>query len=86
MQLSFEIPDDILHAAILQALAEREPPQVPSKESALVNMNKAQAAKYCGVSRGTLDTWIDQGLPTAHLGSRYILKKTDLDQWIDEHK
>jgi excisionase family DNA binding protein len=50
-------------------------------------LTKAQAQVYTGLSARTLDYSRERGeLPFIKFGKRVLLKKTDLDAWLDRHR
>ncbi len=48
----------------------------------------AEGASYCGVSVKTFYTWLDQGLRWSRVGGCRLIKRENLDAYIEkfEHK
>lgn len=86
LQLTINLPDELLKAAVMEAVKEQLPATQPKTKEFPAYMNKTKAAAYAGISRGTLNSWIGQGLKVARLEGRYVVAKTDLDTWIEAHK
>ena len=83
MELRLEVPEEILQAAVKQAIWELNATKSPKSDGARLWMNKTQAAKYIGVSRQVLDGLIGDGLPATKLSAgRYVLNKHDIDDWL----
>lgn len=60
-------------------------PEAPADQ----NLNTAQAAKYLGIKKGTLDTWRSReayGIPYFRIGSRVRYRRADLDAWLQSRK
>lgn len=49
-------------------------------------LSKADACKVAGVARPTLESWLRKGLPVAKIDGCYLIKKSDLDEFIEAHK
>lgn len=45
-------------------------------------LNKQQACDYLGVSNNTLDSWIQQGLPSIKIGKTVRFNKQAIDSWL----
>lgn len=43
------------------------------------------AAKYAGVSAGSIRKWIEQGLTCYRVGGLVLIKFTDIDTFIEQH-
>lgn len=83
MELQVEGLEEIVKAAVKQAVWELNATKPPKSDGVRLWMNKAQAAEYIGVSRQVLDDLITDGLPAAKLSAgRYVLNKHDIDDWI----
>jgi excisionase family DNA binding protein len=61
----------------LNSLASR--PQFPEW------MTLGDTADYLSISRGTLTTWIHQGLKVTIVGSTKRIRKSDADTFMTEH-
>jgi len=45
-----------------------------------------EAARYCGVSKRTLQTWIkDEGLRTTRIRGSILIKREWVDQFLEDH-
>lgn len=78
MDVTVQIPDDVLKDAIIEKLKTFKPvdpfPNI---------MDKRTCAKYLHCGRGTLDGFIkNYGLPVATFGSCYRFRKADVDAWV----
>ena len=49
-------------------------------------MDKGTAAKYLGVSRGTLEMFIKSGLKFTQICQTVRLKKSDIDDFMKDHQ
>lgn len=49
-------------------------------------MNKEQACKYCGVSYGTFNQWMQQGLTCVRLNRQVKFDPKDIHKFMDQHK
>lgn len=79
MEVTINIPDELIQEIVEVKLAELLPQQQDQKET----MNKTEAAKYLGVSRNTLDKLIEtKGLPVKRVDGRYIFSRQALDNWL----
>ncbi|HFZ6205556.1 helix-turn-helix domain-containing protein [Streptococcus salivarius] len=45
-------------------------------------LNKKQTCKYLGISNNTLDSWIQQGLPSIRIGKTVRFNKQAIDSWL----
>ena len=43
-----------------------------------------EAATYAGVCRYTINSWIDQGLKVSRSGKRYLIKRQNIDAFIEK--
>ena len=43
------------------------------------------AAEYSGVSKRTVHDWLTSGLPFSRVGRCVLIKRDDLDQFIEKH-
>lgn len=68
MEVTLNLPDEIIIAAIKSAVKEQNIISPPRSEGFKVNMNKGEAAEYIGISRNKLDDLIKQGLPATSVG------------------
>ena len=55
------------------------------------NINKeylsfGQATEFVSISRNTMSKWIDLGLPTYVIDGKKIIKRSELQQFIENHK
>ncbi len=42
-----------------------------------------EVAEACGVSKRTAWAWVNEGLPTIKVGGTVLVKKADLEAWLD---
>lgn len=42
-----------------------------------------EVGEVCGVSKRTVWAWVNEGLPTIKVGGTCLVKKADLETWID---
>jgi len=47
--------------------------------------SKKNACTYADIEYPTLEKWLRKGLPIAKVGGKYLLKRTDLDEFIEKH-
>lgn len=48
--------------------------------------NKKNACIYADITSPTLDKWIAQGLKIAKINGSYCIKKSDIDEFIENHE
>ena len=83
MQLQVNGLEEIVKAAVKQAIWELNATKPPQSGGVRLWMNKTQAAEYIGISRQVLDGLISDGLPVTKLSAgRYVLNKHDIDDWL----
>lgn len=49
-------------------------------------LSKGDACTVAGVARPTLESWLRKGLPVSKIEGCYLIKRTDLDDFIEAHK
>lgn len=47
--------------------------------------SKTNACTYADIEYPTLEKWIKQGLPISKVGGKYLIKRSDLDEFILKH-
>lgn len=83
MQLQVNGLEEIVKAAVKQAIWELNATKPPQSDGVHVWLNKTQAAEYIGISRQVLESLIGEGLPVTKLtAGRYVLNKHDIDDWL----
>lgn len=83
MQLQVNGLEEIVKAAVKQAIWELNATKPPQSDGVRLWLNKTQAAEYIGISRQVLESLIGEGLPVAKLtAGRYVLNKHDIDDWL----
>lgn len=83
MQLQVNGLEEIVKAAVKQAIWELNATKPPQSGGVRLWMNKTQAAEYIGISRQVLESLIGDGLPVTKLtAGRYVLNKHDIDDWL----
>lgn len=83
MELRVDGLEEIVKAAVKQAIWELNATKPPKSDGVRLWMNKTQAAEYIGISRQVLESLIGEGLPVAKLtAGRYVLNKHDIDDWL----
>lgn len=90
MDIAFKLPDE-LQQAIYQSInvsIQTAIKQVKQRDNCPEYMTKAEAAKYLHVSAPTLNTWAKNGItiPVIDIDGLKRYKRTDLDEFMKEHK
>ncbi|MFI3080034.1 MULTISPECIES: helix-turn-helix domain-containing protein [Streptococcus] len=79
------LPDEQIHQiqTLLSNLIQKEIEQ-QLVQNGLNNLylNKKQACNYLGISNNTLDSWIQQGLPSIKIGKTVRFSKQAIDSWL----
>ncbi len=79
------LPDEQIHQiqTLLSNLIQKEIEQ-QLVQNGLNNLylNKKQACNYLGISNNTLDSWIQQGLPSIKIGKTVRFNKQAIDSWL----
>lgn len=47
--------------------------------------SKVNACIYADISHPTLEKWLAEGLPIAHIGGKYLVRRSDLDEFIERY-
>lgn len=45
-----------------------------------------EVCQLMNISRNTLNTWLELGLPKYRIGNKQYIKKTELDKFISKHQ
>lgn len=85
MQLTINLPDDFFDQALAESVAKIA--NKSQKDDFPPYMDKKQAAKFLGCSRGTLDKWIkNEHLPFIKIDSVYRFSREKLVIWLNNHE
>lgn len=47
--------------------------------------SKRNACTYADIEYPTLEKWLVKGLPIAKVGGKYLIKRSDLDQFVEKY-
>lgn|GEM_PF-1114967 len=71
---------------IILQIAQRTLQDIQSNNNIHPYLNKKQAAEYLGISFNTLKKFIDDGLPVVEVSKVQMIRKIDIDAFMEANK